>query len=72
MPRIVRKFGVMLVSGVAFGLAASLVFIGVLKASGIEDKLAALDSAQTIGETVMSQRRCPHHICPGVIISGIL
>lgn len=56
MPRVVRKFGMMLVSGVAFGLAASLVFIGVLKASGIEDKLAALDSAsQTqIGETVMA------------------
>lgn len=56
MPRIVRKFGVMLVSGVAFGLAASLVFIGVLKASGIEDKLAVLDGAsQTqIGETVMA------------------
>lgn len=54
MPRIVRKFGMMIVSGVAFGLAASLVFIGVLKASGIEDKLAALDSAQTIGETVMA------------------
>ncbi|MGN0245500.1 MAG: S1C family serine protease [Lachnospiraceae bacterium] len=54
MPRVVRKFGMMIVSGVAFGLAASLVFIGVLKASGIEDKLAALDSAQTIGETVMA------------------
>lgn len=56
MPRVVRKFGMMIVSGVAFGLAASLVFIGVLKASGIEDKLAALDSeSQTqIGETVMA------------------
>lgn len=39
-----KRFGMMLVSGVAFGLAASLVFVGVLKASGVDKTLAALNS----------------------------
>lgn len=54
IPGTVRKFGMMLVSGVAFGLAASLVFIGVMKASGFDDKLAAANSNAQISETVIA------------------
>lgn len=51
----VRKFGIMLVSGVAFGLAASLVFIGVIKASGMDQLLTAMNRADDvkISETVL-------------------
>ena len=54
VPATVRKFGMMLVSGVAFGLAASLVFIGVMKASGFDQKIAAANANTQISETVVA------------------
>ena len=54
MPATVRKFGMMLVSGVAFGLAASLVFIGVMKASGFDQKIATANANTQISETVVA------------------
>lgn len=53
---ILKKLGIMLVGGVAFGLAAALVFIGIIKASGMDKALEAANSANdnVIAETTIT------------------
>lgn len=55
-PTVLRKIGMMLVSGVAFGLAASLVCIGIIKASGMDAFMKSPDLSKDteINEAVIS------------------
>lgn len=49
-----KKSFQMLASGVAFGLAAALVFVGVIKAAGIDETVSAVASAVS-GETAVEE-----------------